>query len=66
MEELLRYFMTETNDRLERMESRLEDLTKFKLEMIASARLTSLIVSGICGAITLVASLFVAIKTAGK
>ncbi len=59
MDELLKYFMTETDRRLGGIEEKLDDLTKFKAEMIATARLTSLMVSGVCGFITLVVTVFV-------
>lgn len=57
MEELLRYFIQETNERLAGIERSLLDLQKFKIEMLASARTTSLIVSTVCGFVTLVATL---------
>jgi hypothetical protein len=63
MEELLKYYMEETNKRITSMESKLEDLTKFKIEMVASARTTSLVVSGLCGLITMIVSVGVAIYT---
>ncbi len=59
MEELLQYFMGATNDRLEGIEGKLDDLVKFKIEMLATARLTSLIVSSFCGLITLVVTVLV-------
>lgn len=64
MEELVKYYMDETNRKIAKIETKLDDLTKFKLEMIASARLTALIVSGICGLITLVATVALAFYTA--
>lgn len=64
MEELLRYFIKETNESLAGIRSQLDDLQKFKVEMMSSARLTSLVVSGICGFITLVSSLLLVYYTA--
>lgn len=56
MEELLRYFIQETNESLAQIRTDLSDLKKFKAEMVVSARLTSLIVSSICGLLTLISS----------
>lgn len=58
--ELLKYFMAETNRQLLDITQRLDDLQKFKVEMIAQAtaasKTASMIVSGVCGFITLMAS----------
>lgn len=64
MEELLRYFIKETNEKLVSIEGKLEDLQKFKTEMMASARLTSFVVSGICGLVTLISSMMLVYYTA--
>lgn len=64
MEQLLRYFIQETNESLASIRADLSDLKKFKVEMIASARLTAFIVSAICGLITLLSSLFLVYYTA--
>ncbi len=65
MEKLLQYFMQETDKKFEGLsediqgvQAKLEDLSKFKIEMIASARLTALIVSAFCGFITLTISVW--------
>lgn len=63
MDPLLKYFMEETNKRLDTVDDKLTDLTKFKVEMIASARLTSFIVSGLCGLITMIATMWMSYKT---
>ncbi len=70
MEELIRYFIKETNERLESLDykmtsmgAKLSDLQKFKAEMIASARLTAFFVSGVCGFITLLATVFLVYYT---
>lgn len=57
MEELLRYFIQETNEKLMSIETKLEDLQEFKVEMMASARITSLIISSFCGLVTLLTTL---------
>ena len=57
MEELLKYFMQETNTQLIEIKSQLDDLQKFKAGMVASARMTSFIVSAICGSVTLACTL---------
>ena len=56
MEELVSYFMEETNRKLDRMEAALTDLQQFRVSLIAQSRLTALIVSAICGFISLLAS----------
>lgn len=55
-EGLWKYFMEQSNKRFDSIDDKLGDLTRFKIEMMASARLTALIVSGICGALTLCAT----------
>ena len=50
------YFATETNRRLIRIEQKLEDLTAFKSEMVGSAKITAIIVSSVCGFISMIAS----------
>lgn len=71
MEELLKYFIRETNEKLNSIENKmstmgdkLEDLQRFKSEMMVSSRITSLIVSGICGFLTMLASLLLVYYTA--
>ena len=49
-------FIQETNRRLERIENKLEELHSFKIEMLATSRTVSFIVSAISGLITLVAT----------
>ena len=56
MEELLKYYIQESDKRFDKIDSSLADLHSFKASMVSSARLTSLIVSGICGFLTLLAS----------
>ncbi len=70
MEQLLRYFIQETNEKLSSMDDKmiqmgdkLSDLQKFKAEMMASARLTAMFVSGICGFLTLTATVFLVYYT---
>lgn len=46
----------ETNERFDKLEVKVDALQTFKITTVASARTTSLIVSGICGFITLVAT----------
>lgn len=70
MEELLRYFIQETNEKLAAMDEKmtdmgdkLSDLQRFKAEMTSSARITSLFVSGICGFITLISTILLVYYT---
>lgn len=69
-DKLLDYFMQETNRRFEElsislrndigeMKEILSDLTKFKVEMMVTARITSLVVSAACGLATMVVTLLV-------
>jgi hypothetical protein len=60
MEQLLKYFMQETDKKLDELKDevstvrhKLEDIQKFKTELLATARTTSFIVSLICGTITI-------------
>lgn len=46
---VMRYFIYETNRRLEKIEKKLDDLSKFKAEMLVSARIVSLIISSVTG-----------------
>jgi hypothetical protein len=50
--------MEETNRKLDSMDEKLEDLQKFKMEMMISAKWVSLVVSSVCGAITLIVSAY--------
>jgi hypothetical protein len=66
MEQLFRYFIQETDKKFDELKGdiadvkeQLKDLSKFKAEMIATARTTSFIVSAICGAITLTVTVVV-------
>lgn len=70
MEDLLRYFIQETNEKLSSMDDKmgemggkLSDLQSFKAEMLATARTTALFVSGICGFITLTATVLLVYYT---
>lgn len=49
------YFIEETLRRLESIEDKLDALHEFKAGMIVRVRLTSLIVSGVCGFISMLA-----------
>jgi hypothetical protein len=62
-EELLKYHIQDTgkkfddlNDSLKMINSRLDDVQAFKMEMIISARWVSLIVSALCGLVTMTGS----------
>lgn len=70
MEQLLDYFMKETNKRFDTVDdqfasiaSKLEDLVKFKIQMMTSTLWTSVIVSGLCGLLTMLATVWIAVKT---
>ncbi len=69
MEKLLQYFMQETDKKFDSIGSdlrgvnaKLDDLTKFKVEMLATARTTSLIVSVLSGLVTLSVSVWAAMQ----
>lgn len=69
MEPILEYHIEETGKRfsdikedLHDIKERLEELRDFKIETIATSRLVSLLVSAVCGLITLTISTIVAIK----
>ncbi len=62
--ELLQYFMGETNKRFDSIDEKLDDIHQFKVSLIAQSRLTALIVSGLCGFITLLATVALAWFTA--
>lgn len=73
MESLLRYFMEETNRKFQdihesqgHINKKLDDLTQFKIEMVASARMTSFLVSSACGFVSMVVSVGLAIYLKGK
>ena len=57
--ELLHYFVEQTNERFKAIDEKLSDLTKFKIEMIVSARWVALIVSSVCGLLSLAVSVSV-------
>ena len=65
MEDLLKYFMAQSNRRFDVIETKIDELKETKIEMVASARLVSLIVSSFCGLITMLLTLWVAVKTKG-
>lgn len=50
------HFINETSRRLIRIEEKLEDLTAFKMEMLGNAKTTAIIVSGVCGFISMIFS----------
>lgn len=73
MDRLLDYHMKQTEKRFDELKAdihdqfmlvntKLEDLTRFKIEMLASARTTSLIVSSLCGLLTMVVTIWSASK----
>lgn len=69
MEKLIEYFINETNKTRDELKSeirliqeRLNDLQKFKVEMIVSARWVSLIVSAVCGLLTMIVSAVITLK----
>lgn len=68
MEQLIQYFMKHTDKRFDevheelgKLSEHLSDLTKFKIEMIASARTSAFLVSAVCGAITLISTVLTVI-----
>lgn len=56
MSELLDHFIANTETRLIRIEDKISDLQEFKVEMLWSSKQTALIVSGILGFFSMVAS----------
>jgi|GEM_PF-4930811 len=58
MEELLRYFMDETNRRLGSIEQKLEDLQSFKVAMLTSASVRASVISVSFGVLTLLVTLW--------
>lgn len=65
MEELLKHHIQDTRDRfnelkqeLTALHEKLEDLRDFKISLIATSRTTSIIVSTVCGLITLIVTVF--------
>jgi hypothetical protein len=57
--DFLRYFVEQTNERFRSIDEKLADLTKFKVEMIVSARWVAMIVSSICGLLSIAVSVSV-------
>lgn len=55
--DLFKYFVEQTNARLIGIETALSDLKAFKSEMLATSRTASLIVSGLCGLLTMIATM---------
>lgn len=66
MEELLKRHISETDrrfeeiqDHLEEISGKMDDLRDFKVKLIVTSRFFSIVVSAICGILTLLASSFV-------
>lgn len=53
---LIEYFIRQTNDRLKAIEDKLDDLQTFKVEMLATSRMTALVVSAVLGFVSVVVS----------
>lgn len=73
MEKLIQYFMDHTDKRFDEVRGEinklgesLADLSKFKIEMLASARTSAFLVSVVCGAITLISTVLTVIVMAKK
>ncbi len=69
MDNILKYHIEDTKEKLleikediEDLTATIEDLKEFKIQLVATSRLTSLIVSAICGFVTLAVSTLVAVK----
>lgn len=65
MESLLKYHIQSTEKRFDELNSNIKELSQkmdnvneFKVKMIASSRTVSFIISAVCGAITLLVSVF--------
>ena len=56
MPDMLKPYLDQMGDRLNRIETKLDSLNEFKVSTIGMARLTSFIVSGILGFLSMVAS----------
>ena len=63
-DELVRYFMERTDGRLSAIDEKLSSLAEFKIQMLVSSRWVSLIISVICGLVSLAVSTGVAIYIA--
>lgn len=69
MQELLQMYR-EYNDKrfdelradLQEISLKLETMNEFKVQMIASSRVVSMVISAICGLVTLIASTVISIK----
>ena len=69
MEELLKMYreyndkrFDEVRDDIKDIASRIEDLREFKIQQIAAARTVSMIISSVCGFITLIVSSLLTVK----
>lgn len=69
-DQLLRHHIEETREKFQEIKEdlgeirdKLECISAFKIEVATTSRNVSLIVSAFCGLITLLATVFVAIKT---
>lgn len=65
MEKLLKYFIEDTSKKIDEVNSdiheinrKLDDLMKFKIEMLASAKMTSILVSGAISLASLIITYF--------
>ena len=68
-DELLTYFMDQTDKRFEMIQGdvkaisrNLEDLRSFKAEMLVSSRWVSLIISAVCGLATMLLSAYLSFR----
>lgn len=69
-DELLRHHIEETREKFQEIKEdlsyvrdRLDGISAFKIEIATTSRNVSFIVSAICGLITLLATVFIAVKT---
>lgn len=73
MEKLLKYFMEDTGKKIDQLNEdlhlinvKLEDLRAFKIEMMSSAKMTSLIMSAIMGIVSFGATILTVIYMVKK
>ena len=49
----MKYFVRRTDSRLESIEAKIDQFSEFKANLLGSAKVTAIIVSGVCGFISM-------------
>lgn len=67
--QMLEYHIEETSRRFDEVKSdlkdikeKIDDFKEFKIEMLTTSRMVSIIISGVCGIITMIVSVIISIK----